>query len=262
VKFIAISIFIFFSFKTHAQHRKATTFQDQVRSQRASNTATKTIPKINYRILANFEYANSAPNNLNTFRSEILWGGTTATEGQFSDLTGFSVGTGFMLYEGFLGLELEYASQNLPNTEIGVSGTSIQDGFEYETVQLTYDWVFQESLEHSFELGFGIGMATKFKFTQKILTSSTETVIWKDSPFTFKLRGFYSYHFSEHVRIRLGLGYEGLSSNSLKSEGDHPGVTLNGQPISSGLTLQNSSFENVTADLTGARASAGLVVAF
>lgn len=265
MKLRILNVFLLFgliSTTTFAQHRKAQTYQQQVQDQRNENVGTRTVTPTTFRFLANLEYASSSPTDFNDARASNLWGATTASPESFGSYTGFSVGAGYYIWEGFVGIELENFSKNFSSANITPTATFVQDSFEFETILLTYDWVYQEVPEHSFEIGLGLGQATKYKFSNIFTGSLNETLVWSDTPFVYKVRAFYNYHFSQHVRFRAGAAYEGISSNKLKLDEDHAGFTFNGQPATSGLTYEDANGNGITVNMSGLRASVGLAVAF
>ena len=258
------SWFFFFPFNAHAQQKKAQTYQQQVQAQHeAQHPTQRAIVETKVRLVANFEYTNTSPKDLNDYRSQSMWVGTPAAAQSFGSLSGFSVGVGYKVGQGYLSLELEHGSQVLSNAAANASGTTtVQDSVEYQTVQIVYDWIYQTSPDYSFEIGLGLGEATQFHYVNALNVNGTLTTInWGDTPFVYKLRGFYSYHFSENVRFRVGAAYEGLSSNGLKAEADY-NATYGGQPITKGLPFNDANNQSVKMDLSGFRASAGIVVAF
>lgn len=250
-----------------AQHRKAQTFQQQVQSQNQKNNpgSVTTIPSVSYRILAQFDYAHVNPGELNGTRSTFLWNNTTPTGGTFKDLSGFSVGIGYSFGTDFLSIEFGRVSQALPNTDILPSTLTVQDSFEYEKVMLVYDWVFQESREFSYEIGLGVGYATKFRYSQYLRDSANgfdENVTWEANPFLAQLRLNASYHFSEHVRLRGGFGYEYTTPSTLEAKADYV-TTYYGQPLVSGTKFRNgTNTADANIDISGLRANIGLTVAF
>ena len=255
---ISLFIVLFFSLLAEAQHKKANTYQQQVQSQRTEFAKEETLPEVQFRLLANFEYANVNPSALNENRTRTLWNGSTVTQGTFSAPIGFSVGAGYSIWDGFLGFEFGRVSEELASTPIQATTTTVKDGFDLEYVSLTYDYVIPYTAEHSFEAGGAIGTALKFRF-YNLLESPTasEIIYWQDTPLIFKIRGAYNYHFSKHVRFRAALGYEMASSSNMTSDENHPTQT-----ISQGQPLRDGNGQNVKVDFSGLRGTAGLVVAF
>lgn len=255
---IIVFIILFFSFYAQAQHKKASTYQEQVQSQRAEYSKEEAIPEVKFRLLANFEYANVNPSALNENRTRTLWNGSTVTQGTFAAPIGFSVGAAFSIWNGFLGFEFGRVSEELASTSIIATTTSVRDGFDLEHVSLTYDYVIPYTSDHSFEAGASIGTALKFRF-YNLLESPTasEVIYWQDNPLLFKIRGAYNYHFSKHVRFRAALGYEMASSDNMASDENHPT-----QAITQGQPLRDGNGQNVKVDFSGLRGTAGLVVAF
>lgn len=261
--FILIFIGLLISRPIFAQQKKATTFQQQIQNQRLAQTATTQVNQSLFRIIAAGEYANVTPGMLNSFRSGNLWNSTTASQGTFSNLFGFNIGAGYYIKSGYLGIEFNRLTQELPDTLITSTTTSIQDSVELETLQINYDWVFQDNHNDSYEIGLSLGMATKFRYYNILNNNGTrETLYWQDTPFVAKVRGFYNYHFSQNVRFRIGLFYEYATSNNLKADSHHPTISFNGQPVTANQVLTDSQGSNLKVDLSGIRALAGLVVAF
>ena len=258
INLFSVSVVLFFSVFAQAQHKKATTYQQQVQSQRADSAKAEALPEVSFRLLANFEYANANPSSLNDNRTRTLWNGSTTTQGTFAAPMGFSVGAAFSVWDGFLGFEFGRISEELASTPIPTTTTSVRDGFDLEHISLTYDYVIPYTHEHSFEAGASVGTALKFRF-YNLLESPTasEVIYWQDNPLLFKIRGAYNYHFSKHVRFRTVLGYEMASSSNMTSAENHPTQT-----ISQGQAYRDGNGQNVKVDFSGIRASAGLVVAF
>ncbi len=267
MKYFKINLFFVFflliSLNVNAQQRTAVTFQQQVQAQKSAQTPTAAITQPSFRIIAAGEYANGHFDNFNEIRARNLWNGTTASGGSFNNLTGFNVGVGFNLGPGFLGLEFNRNSQRLPVTIITGSAIAVQDTIDIETIQLAYDWVWQNSLEHSYELGLSAGTATKFRYGQLITSTGAggynESVYWEDNPYIVRLRGAYNYHFSQDVRFRFALAYENAISDNLKADANHV-TTYNGTPITSGRRLTNSLNQPITIDMSGVRVDLGLVI--
>jgi hypothetical protein len=204
-----------------------------------------------------------SPSDLNDQRSNLQWNGTTKAQGTFGALSGFSVGAGIKVEEGFLGLEFNHSTQELQNTLINPTTTSIQDTIQYEAVYAVYDFVIPRGT-YSYELGGGIGYATKFQF-HNLLTNNgvTEDINWQANPVVAKVRAHFNYHFSDNIRARVGAAYEYATSSSMTSDANHPTVIYNGSSVISGQSLKNTSNgQDVKVDLSGLRLSAGLVVAF
>ena len=262
-KFLFPVLISLLSWSVQAQQRKAVSFQQQVQSQKAAQSPSVNVEQSPFRITAGVEVANADLSSLNAYRDTILWNGTTVTTGSFNNLTGFNIGAGYYWGPGYLSLEFNRESQDLPATLVTGTGTSVQDSIEMETLQLAYDWVFQKSQTGSFELGLSAGMATQFKFINIFTaTGYHETLYWNDTPFVFKLRAFYNYHFSQQVRLRVGLAYESITSDNLKADSNHPNLSLYGAPITSGQKLLDVQGKAVKVDASGARGLLGLEVAF
>jgi len=209
---------------------------------------------VNYRILANYDYIMTSPSDLNTFSSGLSWTSTN-TPTKFDTMNGYSLGVGYLMGAGFLGLEYGYGIQELPSTFIPPSST-VQYSLDYQTVYLLYDWVFNSSSKQSFELGAGVGYALKYQYHWLYKTGGTITeVIWQDNPIVFKVRAHYNYHFTNTFRLRLGATYELASSSNLKADSSNLGVVQ-------GQTLRYSGGQNVKVDTSGLRLNAGLVLAF
>ena len=102
-----------------AQQKKAVTFQQQVQNQRSLQPGVPSnIPSVDYRLLAQFQFANAYPYPLNDAREEYLDDGTGTTRGGFYNLSGFTVGFAYRLFTGFLGLEFGRVRQDLAATAI------------------------------------------------------------------------------------------------------------------------------------------------
>ncbi len=244
-----------------AQQRKAVTFQQQVQNQRSQQPgAPSSIPSVDYRLIAQYQFANAYPYPLNDAREEYLDDGTGTTRGGFYNLSGFTVGLAYRLPTGFLGLEFGRVRQDLAATAILAPSGTINESFEIETLYLTHDWIFQNVPEHSFEVGGGLGYATQFKLREQF-SSNSQTVTWQANPLTGQIRFSYSYHFSHNVRFRTHVGYEYISPTEIKAAEDYSNITYYGQPLTSGRSLQNFNGA-VQVDFSGVRAAAGVVVAF
>lgn len=217
----------------------------------------------NFRILGHYDYAISNPKDLNDHRSTLLWNNTTPSQGKLNNLAGFSVGAGYRLGPGFLGVEYNRASQELANTPILPTALSVRDTFEYEAAYLLYDFVIQPGPAHSFEFGGGVGYAVKYQF-HNLLTNngSQEDVYWQSNPMVYKARAAYNYHLTENFVFRIGAAYEYAVANTLTADSNHPTVLLNGSTIISGQTLRNSSGQAVKADISGVRLHVGGALSF
>jgi hypothetical protein len=210
------------------------------------------------RLLATYDYSMINPNDINNFRSGTLWSGTTATQGTFNAMNGFTVGAAYLIDSGYVGFEYSGANQELPATTIPPGTFSIQDTVQYQSVYLVYDWVRNINANSSYELGGGLGYALKFEFHWINKTSTgIDDVIWQANPVVAKLRAAYNYHFSRNVKARLGIAYEYATAPSLTADGAHPTG-----PVTSGQTLRYATGQDVKLDLSGLRLNAGLVVAF
>jgi hypothetical protein len=241
-----------------AQQQKAMTYKQQIEHQKSALIEYTPIPITTFRLSADVDFGSASPSILNDHRSHVLWNGTTPTSGTFSGLSGFNVGVGFYVNESVFGLSFSRISNELENTSIPATATSVQDGFELEQIALTYDYIIQEIPEYSFEIGGSVGYATKFRFYNSLNNNGTiEAISWIDNPLIIKFKGSYCYHFSKHVRSRLGIGYEIASSSNLKSEDTHVA-----QNISQGQSLQNANGNNLLVDFSGVRANIGLIVSF
>lgn len=218
---------------------------------------------VNFRLLANYDFIMTSPSELNDQRSQNLWNSTTATQGSFNNFNGYTIGASYFMGKGFLGVEYSHALQELPNTLIAPGTYSVQDTFVYDSVYLLYDWVFNKGANQSYELGLGLGQALKFQY-HNIFTNGnvTEDLYWQATPMVFKARAHYSYHFSKHVRFRLGATYENSTSSSMKADSNHPTITVGGSGIVAGQTLKGAGATDTKVDISGFRLSAGLVVAF
>jgi hypothetical protein len=256
-------LFIFlFSFEASAQQKKAVTYQQQVQSQRAVKDAPKAIPETRFRILALFEEAFTSPKDLNDYRTQQINLGAET----FSNLSGFSASFGYKSGSGIFSLELDQHNQKLSSYSVSSTFT-VRDSIESETVQLTYDRVFQSAPEDSFELGIGAGKALKMRYVSYITISSAgnpnnETgVTWEDTPYVFKVRGAYNYYFSANVGLRLALGYQFFTTDQLKAAENYS-FTYQGTPITSGRVLKDANGNDVKLDLSGFTAALGLSVNF
>lgn len=216
-----------------------------------------------FRVLAEYVYSMSSPGDLNDYRSKQLWNNTTASQGTFSGMQGFTVGGGLKAGPGFLGLEYSRSFEELPNTQIGATTTYVQDTFEYESIYALYDYVIVIDQNQSLELGGGIGYAMKYQY-HNFLTSNgvQEDVVWKDEPMAFKVRAYYHYHFTPNVILRAGGSYEYVTSSDMKSDANHPTVVVNGAAVINGQKLRKASGENVKVDMSGLRLSIGATFAF
>lgn len=251
------SFFIIFIVST-----SALTTQAQKRGS-PSVAPAKPSGSVNYRILANYDYIMTSPGDLNSYRSQFLWNGTTVTQGTFSNMNGFTIGAGYLIGAGFASIEYTHASQDLPNTLITPSTTSVKDSFNYDTVYVVYDWLFNQGPTQSYELGLGVGQAIKYEYHNLLSNGSvTEDLIWQATPVVFKLRGNYNFHFSNNVRFRLGATYENATSSAMKADSNHPTITVNGSPVISGQNLKYANGSDVKVDISGLRLNVGLVVAF
>ncbi|AGH95477.1 hypothetical protein [Pseudobdellovibrio exovorus] len=216
-----------------------------------------------FRVLGGYEYSLVSPSDLNDYRSRQLWNNTTASQGTFSSMNGFTVGGGMRLGSGFLGLEYTRSFQELNNTQVTATTTFIQDTFEYESVFALYDLAFEIDDQNSFELGGGIGYALKYRY-HNVLTANgvQEDVYWQDQPMAFKVRAFYNYHFTPNIIIRAGGQYEYVTSGDMTVDGNHPTVVVNGGAIINGQKLRNQDGSAVKVDMSGLRLSIGAAVAF
>lgn len=205
-----------------------------------------------FRLFANYDYVMTNPSALNDYRATTLWNSTTVAQGTFGGMNGFSVGGSYLLGPGYLGVEYAFASQELSNTTIAASTTSVHDTFDYQTVYGVYDLAYDINETSSYEFGGGIGYALNYQF-HNIFTNggTTEDVLWSSNPIVFKVRGYYNYHFSENIRARVGASYEYATSDNLTSDSAHPTV---GTGIISG-----QAFGHVV-NMSGVRLSAGIVI--
>lgn len=214
---------------------------------------------VNYRLLANYDYIMISPNDLNNYNSSITWGGTTQAQGSFRSMNGYSIGAGYLVKGGFIGVEYSYGIQELPNTVITPTTSTIQYSFDYHTLYLMYDWVSNLDTNQSYELGAGLGYALKYQYhwVQKTATA-IEEVIWQANPIIFKVRANYNYHFTKNILLRTGATYEYATSSGLTADSNHPllGVT-------SGQSLRYSATnQDVTVDVSGFRLNVGATFAF
>ena len=220
---------------------------------------------LNFRLLANYDYIMTNPNDLNTYGSNTSWGGTTKAQGDFSNMNGYSLGGGYLIGNGYLGVEYAYGMQDLPTTNIIATTNTIQYTFDYQTIYVLYDWTFNFGINQSYEFGGGIGYAIAYQYHWVYKTNSVlEEVIWQahPSPILFKVRASYSYHFSENLRLRAGATYEYITSSNILADTTHSGLIVNGSGIIANQNLKSASGQNVTIDMSGLRLSVGLVAAF
>ncbi len=217
---------------------------------------------VSFRLLANYDFIMTTPGDLNDQRASFLWNSTTATQGTFNNMNGFTVGGAYFLGQGFLGVEYSHALQELQNTLIAPGTYSAKDTFNYDTVYVLYDWVFNKGSNQSYELGLGVGQAVKFQYHNVNVNTDTgviEDLFWQATPMVFKARAHYSYHFSNHVRLRVGATYENATSSSMKADSNHTSFI---PAIVSGQTLKGAGGSDTKVDVSGFRFNAGLVVAF
>ncbi len=241
----------------------AITTQAEKRGDPSVAPARPTTSGTSIRILANYDFIMTSPGDLNTQRAGNLWNSTTATQGTFNNMNGFTLGAGYSVKQGVLGVEYSHALQELANTLIAPGTYSVKDSINYDTIYLTYDWLYTKAANQSYELGLGIGQAIKFQFHNLFTTGAvTEDLYWQATPVVFKLRAHYNYHFSSNVKLRLGATYELASSSSMKADSNHPTITINGSGVVSGQPLRNATGSDTKVDISGFRLSAGLVVAF
>lgn len=266
MKIISLFAILVFSTLTLAQQKKAMTYQQQVQAQRSVRDAPRAIPETTVRILMSYDNAFTSPKELNDFRNDQLWAGTEASGETFSSLGGFSAGIGYKSGPSVFSIELDQHGKKLSGGTVS-STTTVRDSIDVQTLQVVYDHVFQDSPEDSIELGFGAGVALRFRYINHITTSSigspdNETaIIWEDKPFVLKIRTAYNYYFSENVGVRVGVGYQYLMSDSLKAA-DTYNATYFGVPVTSGKPLTDANNQNVKIDLSGITASLGLSVNF
>lgn len=215
--------------------------------------------KIPYlRMFANYDFVMVNPSSLNDTRAKTLWGTTTATRGQFSGLNGFSVGGSVLVGPGYLGAEYAFAVQELDDTQIIPTTNKVHDSFDYQSVYAVYDLNYNISENSSWEVGGGIGYAVTYQYHNVFDSSGTkEEVIWQANPILAKVRAAYNYHFSENLRVRVGVGYEYATSDQLTADSNHPTI---GTGIISGQPLRNTSGGNQVVDMSGLRLSAGIVI--
>lgn len=253
---ILSSFFIIFVVSISVHTASAQSGSPSVAPARPSNS-------VNYRILANYNYIMTSPSDLNDHRSQFLWNGTTASQGTFSNMNGFSVGIGYLVGRGFLGLEYAHGTQDLASTLISPSTTTVKDSLDYDTVYLVYDWLLNQGPKQSYELGVGVGQAIKFQYHNVLSAGgTTEDLIWQATPIVFKVTAHYNFHFSHNVKFRVGAAYESATSSTMKADTNHPTITVNGSPVISGQNLKYANGADVKVDISGPRLSAGLVVAF
>ena len=250
-----------------SQQRKANTSQSQFQAAKAGEASTvqsyKSTTKV--RILAQFDFGQVTPSDLNSGRSEYQWNSFASSPGSFSAVSGYSFSLSYRLGGGFLGLNYSHASQELSSGSINASGTTtVQDTFEYDLVGLVYDWNFQSQRSSSYDVGIGAGQAVKYRFHSFFNTAGViEDLYWEDIPYYAKIYGGYSFHFSENVHLRTGLEYLYVTSGHLAADRNHPAITdSSGAPITSGEIFRRLSGSAVKADLSGFKVSLGLGVAF
>lgn len=220
---------------------------------------TKNMPSQTlYRIYADYNYVMVNPNNLNDYGTSLTWGGTTKVATTFTNLNGFTAGAAYKTDQGYLGAEYSYAIQELPKTTILPGPNTIQYSFDYLTLYLVHDWVFELKENQSYELGAGIGYALQYRYHWlQASSSSTEEVIWQANPIVAKIRATYNYALNDSFRIRAGATYEYATSSSLSSDSAHPLI----QGIVAGQPLRSNG-QDVTVDMSGLRFNAGLSLVF
>lgn len=266
IKMFCFFFILSFSGFAEAQQKKAMTYQQQVQAQRSVRDAPRAIPEATFRLLAMFDQAFTSPKDLNDFKNEQLWSGTNAAGDTFSALPGFSAGIGYKSGSSIYSLELDQHGKKLSGGSVS-STTTARDSLDVQTLQLVYDYVFQDDPDDSIELGVGAGLALRFRYTNHVTTSSIgqpdneSAIAWEDTPYVFKLRAAYNYYFSENVGARLGVGYQFLTSDNLKAA-DNYNASYFGVPVTSGKTLTDVNNQNVKIDLSGVTASLGLTVNF
>ncbi len=220
---------------------------------------TKNMPSQTlYRIYADYNYTMVSPGNLNDYGTSLTWGGTTKVATTFTNLNGYTVGAGYKMDRDYIGAEYSYAIQELPKTTILPGPNTIQYSFDYLTMYLVYDKVFDLNETQSYELGGGIGYAIYYRYHWlQTSSSSTEEVIWQANPIVAKIRATYNYALSDSFKVRVGATYEYATSSSLSSDSAHPLI----QGIVAGQPLRSNG-QDVTVDISGLRINAGLSLIF
>lgn len=220
---------------------------------------TKNMPSQTlYRIYADYNYVMANPINLNDYGTSLTWGGTTRSTTTFSNLNGFTGGAGYKMDQSYLGAEYSYATQELPKTTILPGPNTIQYSFDYLSLYLVYDRVFDINETQSYEIGGGLGYALYYRYHWlQSSSTSTEEVIWQSNPIVAKIRATYNYALNDSFKIRVGATYEYAKSSSLSSDSAHPLI----QGIVAGQALRNNG-QDVTVDMSGLRLNAGLAFVF
>ncbi len=211
-----------------------------------------------FRIQGSYGVAIVDPVDLANYRKQFLWNNTTAADGILDRLPQTDFGIGVRIGPGHLMVHYFTARQDLKNTDIGATGVSVKDSFNYAATYLFYDvpFVFGDFL---LTTGLGIGKANKFEYHETLTGGNAEDITWSDAPMGYRARASLGYLYSNTFGIFLELGYEMMKS-TLTATSDYQS-TINAVPIRSGQKLIGRSGA-VEADLSGARLAAGLMLMF
>lgn len=211
-----------------------------------------------FRIQGSYGVALIDPVDLANYRKQFLWNNTTAADGIFDRLPQADLGVGLRIGPGHLMIHYFSARQDLKNTDIGATGVSVRDSFNYAATYLFYDvpFVFGDFL---ITTGLGIGKANKFEYHETLTNGNAEDITWSDNPIGYRARASVGYLYSNTFGAFLELGYEMMKS-TLTAASDYQS-TINGSAIRSGQKLIGRGGA-VEADLSGARCAAGLMLMF
>ncbi len=228
------------------------------KSSRSSSAASFNDPTL-FRIQGSYGIANFDPTEIETFRKQVLWNATTASEGDFDKMTQTDIGLGLRIGWGHLMVHSFSAKQDLKNTDISGTSASVKDSFDYAATYLFYDvpFIFNNLIVTA---GLGIGKAHRFDFHQKISGGTMTDVTWSDRPMGYRARASVGYLYSNSIGLFLEMGYEMMKS-TLTASSDYPNITIGGNPIMSGQKLVKNS-SAVEADISGGRFGAGLILIF
>ncbi len=211
-----------------------------------------------FRIQGSYGVAIVDPVEVANYRKQFIWNGANATEGIFDRLPQTDLGVGVRIGPGHLMVHYFTAHQDLKNTDIGATGVSVKDSFNYSATYVFYDvpFIFGDFL---LTTGLGIGKANKFEFHQTLTGGNGEDITWTDTPIGYRGRASLGYLYSNTFGVFFELGYEMMKS-TLTAASDYQS-TINGAPIRSGQKLIGRGGA-VEADLSGARFAAGLILMF
>lgn len=211
-----------------------------------------------FRIQGSYGVALVDPVDLANYRKTTPFNNTTVSDGIFDRLPQTDFGVGVRIGPGHLMVHYFSARQDLKNTDIVGSGVSVRDSFNYAATYVFYDVPFAFG-DFLITTGLGIGKANKFEFHQALTGGNGEDITWSDNPMGYRARASAGYLYSNTFGVFLELGYE-MMKGTLAASGDYQS-TINGSPIRSGQKLIGRSGA-VEADLSGARAAAGLMLMF